>query len=300
MPEKKWNPEKYDKQSVLQYRTAMKMLESFVFYGNEKVLDVGTGSGKISNEIAQRVPNGSVIGLDRNHEMIEFAKQKYTLDNLSFIEEDIIEMNFSNEFDVVVSFWTLSWVPMDFQVKALNNIIRSLKENGRLLLMYPTKHDAYDVVNSVIRKPEWQDYFISYPPPREFISEEKYRYEILTQLSLGLNVEQKEIPCRYKNDHEMKDSINCWLSHVDRIPEDKKDAFLTDVAESYKAYHHSAEPIMYYSTLEITGLKPAFRLSQAPHLSFEYNVENNNETKDSLESKEDHNNEATAQYGLNV
>jgi ubiquinone/menaquinone biosynthesis C-methylase UbiE len=89
MPEKAWDPEKYDEQSVLQYRTAMQMLETFPFTGDEHVLDVGSGSGKISDTLAQRVLNGRVVGADRNHDMIEFAQRKYKKSNLSFVETDV-------------------------------------------------------------------------------------------------------------------------------------------------------------------------------------------------------------------
>jgi trans-aconitate methyltransferase len=270
MPEKKWNPSDYDNQSVLQYRTAMSMLENFSFNGNERVLDIGCGSGKISREISTRVSLGSVLGLDRNEEMIKFADETYTSKNLSFVCQDVTKISYRNQFDVVVSFWTLSWVPMEFQITALNNIIQSLKENGRLLLMYPMKHDAYDTVEQVIKKPEWKEYFIEYSQPREFITEEKYRSEIIDNLSLNLNVKRKEIPCHYENDKEMRDSINCWLSHVDRIPEKLKEAFLFDVAESYKLVHGTTEPIMYYSTLEIAGIKLAPRLSSVATAAFPY------------------------------
>lgn len=259
--EKKWSPVDYDNQSVLQYRTAMNMLSTFPLNGNERILDIGCGSGKISNTISTMVPRGSVVGLDRNIEMIQFANNTYGAisSNLSFVCQDITDMTYSNEFDAAVSFWTLSWVPMELQARALGNIIESLVENGRLLLMYPMRHDAYDVVEQVIAKPEWRDYFIDYPPPREFITEEKYRSDIISHMPMELHVEKKEIPCRYNDDKEMRLSINCWLSHVDKIPVELKESFLVDVAESYKRHRGISEPIMYYSTLEITGEKPAPR-----------------------------------------
>ncbi len=132
------------------------------------------------------------------------------------------------------------------------------------------RHDAYDTVEQVIKKPEWKEYFVEYSQPRELITEEKYRSEIIENLSLNLNVKRKEMPCRYENDKEMRDSINCWLSHVDKIPEELKETFLLDVAESYKLAHGTTEPIMYYSTLEIAGIKLAPRLSSVAKAAFPY------------------------------
>ena len=152
----------------------------------------------------------------------------------------------------------------ELQAIALKNILRSLKEGGRLLLMYPVRHDAYDVVEQVIQTPKWSSHFVSYPPPREFISEEQYRGEILSQLPFWVNLEKTEIPCYYESDEEMQASINCWLSHVDQIPEDKRKEFLVDVAEAYKRFRELTEPTMYYSSLIITGTSPKLTISSAP------------------------------------
>lgn len=260
MPQKVWNPEDYDKQCVLQYNTAMNMLSTLPLQGNEKIIDIGCGTGKISSQIAnERIPDGHLVGVDINEEMISFAREHYVANNLSFECNDILNITHEDYFDVAISFWTLSWVPMDVQLAALNNIIKSLNENGKLFLMYPLKHDAYDVVNQVIQKPEWKVFFTDYSMPRSFITEEQYRDEIIDSIPMEINLVRKEIECRYQDDNEMKSSINCWLAHVDQIPAELKDIFLDDVLNSYKAYRGISEPIMYYSTLEITGEKNTLR-----------------------------------------
>ena len=254
MPQKIWNPEEYDTQCVLQYNTAMEMLNEFLLEGNETVLDVGCGTGKITAEIAKRTPKGLVLGLDVNKKMVDFAKEKYTKNNLFFVNNDVLSMKYQNCFDVVVSFWTLSWIPLRDQVKALNNIVRSLTENGRILLMYPLRHDAYTVVSEVITRPQWERYFSNYEMPRSFISEAQYRF-ITQQIPMTFNLQKKELKCKYKDDEEMISSINCWLAHVDEIPSEHKSSFLVDVASAYKTFRNISEPTMYYSTLEITGIK---------------------------------------------
>jgi trans-aconitate 2-methyltransferase len=41
--------------------------------GWEQILDVGCGDGKITAKIAERVPRGSVLGVDPSQGMIAFA-----------------------------------------------------------------------------------------------------------------------------------------------------------------------------------------------------------------------------------
>ena len=42
--------------------------------GDERVLDVGCGNGKVTREIAALVPRGSVVGVDASAKMVDFAK----------------------------------------------------------------------------------------------------------------------------------------------------------------------------------------------------------------------------------
>lgn len=258
MPQKIWNPEDYNRQSVLQYNTAMSMLNTLTLRGDEKILDVGCGTGRITFQIAKERlnPSGKIVGIDINDRMITFAKDRYQSENLSFECRDVLELEYDNYFDIAISFWTLSWISLENQLTALKNIIHSLNEHGTLFLMYPMKHDAYDVVSEVIKTPRWSAYFVNYGMPRAFITDEQYQEEIIRNIPMDIGVERKEIECRYKDDKEMMESINCWLAHVDQIPsEQEKQLFLLDVANAYKKYRGINEPIMYYSVLEITGSK---------------------------------------------
>jgi trans-aconitate methyltransferase len=259
MPQKNWNPTDYDNQSVLQYNTAISMLNDVPLAKNARILDVGCGTGKITHEIAKnRTPAGAVLGIDINAHMVNFAREHYRAPNLRFECLDVLAMKYEGCFDVAVSFWTLSWIALRDQLRALENIIKSLAENGNLILMYPLKHDAYAVVNDVIKRPRWQKYFTNYEMPRSFITEEQYKLIIsrIPEELMKVSVVKKEIECRYKDEQEMISSINCWLAHVDEIPlEEEKKAFLAEVAQAYKAHRMISHPTMYYSTLEITGTK---------------------------------------------
>lgn len=51
-----WQAEKYSQNSQYQYRTFMKLIKNHSFIGDESILDVGCGDGKISAELADLVP----------------------------------------------------------------------------------------------------------------------------------------------------------------------------------------------------------------------------------------------------
>jgi ubiquinone/menaquinone biosynthesis C-methylase UbiE len=77
------------------------------------VLDVGCGPGTLTIEIARRVDPGSVVGMDRNPDMIRAAQETVppgTRRNLVFCTGDILEGPWDGEFDLVNATRTLQWI----------------------------------------------------------------------------------------------------------------------------------------------------------------------------------------------
>ncbi len=144
-----WHASAYSKEASLQKELAEKQLAQLKLNGDERVLDVGCGDGKITAEIAARVSKGSVLGVDPSSEMIAFAQNHFAppkFANLKFQVADVRQLSTltpalsqrerekSYQFDLVVSFNALHWVPE--QAQALNSIRASLKPTGRAVLRF--------------------------------------------------------------------------------------------------------------------------------------------------------------------
>jgi trans-aconitate 2-methyltransferase len=102
----KWDAGDYSRNSSSQQEWARELIGKLQLRGNERVLDIGCGDGKVSAEIAAWVPQGSVVGLDISREMIDYARQNFPSDthsNLEFVLGDASNLNYVQEFDVVFS-----------------------------------------------------------------------------------------------------------------------------------------------------------------------------------------------------
>jgi SAM-dependent methyltransferase len=104
----------------------------------ERILDVACGTGALTRVVAQSIgPNGQVVGLDINPEMLAVARA-IKLDRLSaapieWREGDVSAIPFENEtFDIVFCNFGLMFFPD--QVAALKEMRRVLKRDGRLAL----------------------------------------------------------------------------------------------------------------------------------------------------------------------
>jgi trans-aconitate methyltransferase len=86
-PTARWNAADYAANSAVQQTWARELIAQLQLRGDEHVLDVGCGDGKVSAEIAQTVPRGSVVGVDASPQMIEFARKTFPpggIPNLEF------------------------------------------------------------------------------------------------------------------------------------------------------------------------------------------------------------------------
>jgi len=95
--------------------------------------------------------------------MIPFAQRQFPCSkfpNFTFQYGDAKQLNFDNEFDLIVSFSCLHWV-LD-RLPVLEGIKKSLKSGGRILLHFGGKGNAVhlkDVAEKVIYKEKWSQYF---------------------------------------------------------------------------------------------------------------------------------------------
>jgi trans-aconitate methyltransferase len=124
----------YHNHSSMQEKLAMDSLQLYQFKGNERVLDIGCGDGKISATIAKQLPKGKIIGIDPSRPMIEFAKEEYKkISNLKFQLSPGETFRNREIFDLIVSFSTLHWVKN--QSALFENILSLLKKNGTLMVV---------------------------------------------------------------------------------------------------------------------------------------------------------------------
>src|SRR5436190_17655646 len=67
-----WKAEEYFHNSSSQKDAATDLMKFVNIRENDHILDVGCGDGKITAEIAEKTPNGTVMGVDISPAMITF------------------------------------------------------------------------------------------------------------------------------------------------------------------------------------------------------------------------------------
>ena len=104
--------------------------------GNEKILDVGCGTGILACEIAEKYKDISISGIDISENLINLAKRKTSKNdyNIDFRVGSVLELPYKqNIFDVVFTSIMFHQLDVGEKRKAVQEIYRVLKSNGRYI-----------------------------------------------------------------------------------------------------------------------------------------------------------------------
>src|SRR6266705_865577 len=235
-----WNAAEYYHRSSLQEAMAQEVLALLDLKGSERVLDVGCGDGKITAEIASRVPRGSVVGVDPSGDMISFAQSHFgpaTRPNLRFEVADARCLPFQDEFDLVVSFNALHWIAE--QDAALTSIHSALISGGKAqlrLVATGARKSLENVVEETRRTSKWSAYFRDFLDPYLHLTSDEYAAMAERNGFRVLRVSTRDHAWDFGSRAAFSAfcAVGCvaWTS---RLPASDRADFMNDVLDRYRA-----------------------------------------------------------------
>jgi trans-aconitate 2-methyltransferase len=223
----KWNAADYAANSVVQQSWARELIAKLNLRGDEHVLDVGCGDGKITAEIARHLPDGFIVGADASAEMIAFAKKTFSAEkfpNLKFEVCDARKISpkiFRRKFDVIFSNAALHWV--DDHKTILGGAASVLKPGGRLVISCGGKGNAHDVFLALrpeMRLKRWCGFFRRMPMPYFFYAPSDYEKWLP---KFGFKINSLKLTPKDAT-YDGADGFATWLRttwipYVQRVPE---------------------------------------------------------------------------------
>ncbi len=107
-----WDARTYDRASGPQQEWALAVLERVAgrLPRCPRVLDVGCGTGRVTEAVLELVSDGRVLAVDASQEMVDLAGDRLG-DRAAVWRQDVLDLVLDEPVDVVVSTATLHWVP---------------------------------------------------------------------------------------------------------------------------------------------------------------------------------------------
>jgi trans-aconitate 2-methyltransferase len=109
-----WNAIDYDRVAEPMTRWGASVLRRLPLDGDERVLDAGCGTGRVTEMLMERLPNGRGIALDASAAMVEQARQRLARfgPRVEYVRADLGQpLPIEGSVDAVLSTATFHWVP---------------------------------------------------------------------------------------------------------------------------------------------------------------------------------------------
>ncbi len=129
-----WDARSYDRVADPMTHWGGVVLDRLPLSGGERVLDAGCGTGRVTESLAERLPNGHVLALDGSPAMVEEAGARLARfgDRVSFLVADLARpIPLDEPVDAILSTATFHWVPDHDALFA--NLAAVLRDGGLLV-----------------------------------------------------------------------------------------------------------------------------------------------------------------------
>ena len=251
-----WDAHDYVAHSAAQQLWARELIEKLRLRGDEAVLDIGCGDGRATAMIAERLPDGSALGVDSSPSMIAKAREQFPPPgggrragpaNLIFRLLDARALDLPPAFDVAFSTAALHWIPDHEAI--LRGVRAALLPGGRLLFQMGGRGnitEALAVMEEVMGRPRWRSYFAGFVPPHHFFGPEEYEVWLP---AAGLALTRVELFPR-DMPHAGRAAFvgwlrTTWFPYIECVPPELAAVFLDEVADAYEAAHPPDEDGVY-------------------------------------------------------
>lgn len=232
-----WDGSGYNQNSTPQKVWFEKYEDSIPIRGDEDILDLGCGDGKLTSKISKRLTTGSILGLDRSKSMIDFANENFKDENVKFRIGDMRSFKLKRKFDLIISFTALHWIREYDQV--FKQVKEHLKPNGRIFFVLSTKFKYFPLdkaLETMYAQDKWTNYFQNYDPGY-------YSHELDPLMASLANhgFEIKEMCLKNKvTIFETKEKMFLWLKtwfpQQNQVPPGLGDDFINEFIDKYSIF----------------------------------------------------------------
>jgi trans-aconitate methyltransferase len=259
----RWDAEEYARNSAAQFRWALELIGKLTLRGNERILDIGCGDGRVTAELARRVPQGKVVGVDSSEEMVRKACAAFppsSMPGLSFLHMDARSLSFPDAFDVAFSNAVLHWIKDHSPMLA--GVARCLRVGGRILFQMGGKgngEEIFSIASDITRHNPWREHFYGFDFPWSFYRPDEY-VGLLERA--GFSARRIELVSRDMKQKGREGLLGwvrtTWMPYTERLPEDLREPFLAEAVDRYLAVHPltaEGEAIVRMVRLEVEAMK---------------------------------------------
>ncbi len=223
-----WDASTYQRVALPHEDWARAVLDRLGLEGGETVLDAGCGSGRTTEIVIERVPDGRVIAVDGSPSMVEKVKEVLRPQDVALVA-DLTRLELDERVDAIFSTAVFHWI-LDHDA-LFARMRAALRDGGRFAAQCGGKGniDAFRRAGEeVARRAPYAEHLEgieglwNYAGAAE--TEERLRAAGFTEVRCWLEPWPVDPP-----EPEVFARTICLGAHVERLPEELRDRFVADV-----------------------------------------------------------------------
>ncbi len=233
----RWDADAYHRSASAQTGWGREVHDRLALRGDEQVIDLGCGDGRLTAELAARLPRGRVTGIDADPDMIAFARRHHACENVDYLIGDARRFALGRRADAIVSTACLHWV--DDHRAVLGCCRRHLEPGGRIHFQMGGRGNCAGFLaaaGSLAAEPGWAPYLLPFSPPWHFPGPEAY---LPLLPACGVRVVRAGLLPRDMA-HDGPAGLRAWMRTtwmpvLARVPEELRGELIAAVVERYLA-----------------------------------------------------------------
>lgn len=254
-----WNPEQYHKFQSQRSAPFYDLLKLVVIRPKLKVIDLGCGTGELTRELANALPDSDVTGLDSSPQMLDAARAAaHRSANLRFEQGD--QAALAGNWDLIFSNAALQWT--EGHAALMPSLFSKLNSGGQICVQVPSNHNhvSHQLIRETAKEEPFYTILKGFERVSPVLSIDEYTRILFEQGVEDIIVFEKVYPHVLEN----SDAIVEWISGTALVPYfeklgEHKNNFLDVLrAKMKEALPAAASPILYpFRRTLFSAQKPA-------------------------------------------
>jgi trans-aconitate methyltransferase len=218
-----WNARAYHRLSNPMQNWGEAMVERLHLHGDETALDLGCGSGRLTEFLLRRLPRGRVIAVDRSANMLAVAREHLEPEfggRVEYLQASLDELDLNMQADLAFSNAAFHWIrdhPRLFRA-----VFAALKPGGWLVAQCgggPNIARIRERAGRLMASEPYTSYFGDWPGPWEFAYPDVMAERLRTAGFVDVETDMFEAPVQLSSLDETRDYFENVIlgSHLARI-----------------------------------------------------------------------------------
>ncbi|HWI46515.1 MAG TPA: methyltransferase domain-containing protein [Rubrobacter sp.] len=259
---REWDAGEYEKLSAPQTRWGVEVLERLVVRGDEAAIDAGCGTGRVTELLLAKLPEGSVLAIDGSRAMVEAARRRFAGEPRVRVElQDLLSLDVVECVDLIFSTATFHLI-WDHD-HLFENLARAIKPGGRLVAQCGGEGNIFRATRATketMEEERFLDYFVGWQDDKYYADAQSTARRLKAAGFEDVETWLHDEVAAFDSVDELARFLGTVVlgGHLEMLPEEERSPFAARVAEKVAAVDGS--PTLDYVRLNIMARRSALSL----------------------------------------